>query len=81
MDRSRPISSLLLLSVLFLGCTATAVAQKEASPEQLIRSLADPDPSVRGESLRGLEALPTDVVVPKVIVALQPPTKDLPAAW
>jgi HEAT repeat protein len=76
MARSRPISSLLLLSGTFLTCAATLVAQKEASPEQLIRSLADPDPSIRGESLRSLEALPTDVVVPKVIIALQTADKE-----
>jgi HEAT repeat protein len=77
MDRSRPISALLLFSTLFLGCAATVAAQKQTTPEQLIKSLSDPDSSIRGESLRGLEALPTDVVVPKVISALQTADKEL----
>jgi HEAT repeat protein len=77
MDRSRPTSALLLFSVLFLGCASTVGAQEQASPDQLLRSLADPDPSIRGEALRGLEALSTEVVVPKVIVALQTADQEL----
>jgi HEAT repeat protein len=77
MDRSRPISALLLFSTLFLGYAATVAAQKQTTPEQLIKTLSDPDPSIRGESLRGLEALPKDVVVPKVISALQTADNEL----
>jgi HEAT repeat protein len=77
MDRSRPLSALLLSLAVFLGCAVTVGAQQQATPEQLINGLSDPDPIIRGESLRGMEALPTDVVVPKVIVALQTADKDV----
>src|ERR1700736_6159933 len=75
MHRSFPALSL-LLSAVFVGSAGTVVAQKRPNPEQLIKTLSDPDPVARGEALRGLEALPTAVVVPEVIAALQSADKE-----
>jgi HEAT repeat protein len=76
MERSFPALSLLFLSAILVGSARTAIAQEQPSPDQLIKTLSDPDPVTRGEALRGLEALPTAVVVPKVIAALQAADKE-----
>jgi len=76
MHRSFPALSVLLFSAI-LGSTATVVAQKQANPDQLIKALSDPDPAARGEALRGLEALPTALVIPRAIAALQTADKEV----
>lgn len=56
---------------LLLPWASMDVAVAQTNIESLIQKLSHADPAVRGEALRGLEALPAKVVVPKAIEALK----------
>jgi hypothetical protein len=62
---------------LLLPWATVCVAARQINTESLIQNLSDADPAVRGEALRGLESLPTQVVVRKSIEALRTADRDV----
>jgi HEAT repeat protein len=68
--------SFLWMLLVVLLALPIASGQKQEGAESLIQKLSDSDPTVRGEALRALEAMPTSLVVPKVLDALKTADKD-----
>jgi HEAT repeat protein len=60
----------------FLFTLTLHCAQAQQSPESLIQKLANADPDVRGEALRALQAMPSSIVVPKILDVLKTADHD-----
>ena len=75
---------MLAISTRFLLCLLVALllvlpngsGQAQERTEALIQKLSDPDPTVRGETMRKLETMPTALVVPGALEALKTADKD-----
>src|SRR5258708_31654469 len=73
---AKPIRTLSRLVGVFLFTLSLHCAQVQQSPESLIQKLSNADPDVRGEALRALQAMPTSIVVPKILDALKTADHD-----
>ena len=73
---AKPIRTLSKLIGVFLVAQSALCAQAQQNPESLIRKLSDADPDVRGEALHALQAMPSSVVVPKILEALKTADRD-----
>jgi HEAT repeat protein len=73
---ARPVRTLSRLIGVFVFALSLHCAQAQQSPESLIQELANADPDVRGEALRALQAMPSSIVVPKILDALKTADHD-----
>ena len=73
---AKPIRTLSRLIGVFLFTLTLHYAQAQQSPELLIQQLSNADPDVRGEALRALQAMPSSIVVPKILDALKTADHD-----
>jgi len=73
---AKPIRTLSRLVGVFLFSLSLHCAQTQQSPESLIQKLSNADPDVRGEALRALQAMPSSIVVPKILDALKTTDHD-----
>jgi HEAT repeat protein len=73
---AQPIRTLSRLIGVFLFTLSLHCAQAQQSPESLIQKLSNADPDVRGEALRALQAMPSSIVVPKILDALKTADHD-----
>jgi HEAT repeat protein len=73
---AKPIRTLSRLIGVFLFTLSLHCAQAQQSPESLIQRLSNADPDVRGEALRALQAMPSGIVVPKILDALKTADRD-----
>lgn len=73
---SKPIATLSRLIGMLLFALGSHCAQAQQSPESLIQKLSSADPDVRGEALRALQAIPSSIVVPKILDALKTADHD-----
>lgn len=60
----------------FLFALGLHCAQAQQSLESLIQKFSNADPDVRGEALRALQAMPSSIVVPKILDALKTADRD-----
>ena len=72
--KATPTASRLFGVVLFT--LSWHCAQAQQSPAALIPKLSNADPDVRGEALRTLEAMPSSIVVPRILDALETADHD-----
>jgi len=73
---AKPIRTLSRLIGVFLFTLTLHCAQAQQTPESLIQKLSNADPDVRGEALRALQAMPSSIVVPKILDALKTADQD-----
>jgi HEAT repeat protein len=73
---AKPIRTPSRLIGAFLFALSLHCAQAQQSLEQPIQKLSNADPDVRGEALRALQAMPSSIVVPKILDALKTADHD-----